>query len=236
MTPRPLSHQILFEQDGFTAELCLEQQSLQTAYDLRYRAYRHAEAIPENETGQFHDHYDEQSNSQTYLIWHDNIPIASLRICLWSPKYNWEPLEMICLYPSEIQRNIGLYQIIQESCRFVVDPQTKGRTSLKAQLLMFRIHAIVSQVESSHFIITGVRTKHAPFYKRMLAFDPISESRYVEWINEDVVLMATRRDKSYETFLQKGGKPISKQDLDRYAMLSQTIQPQPILAHASLIS
>ncbi|MEM7368921.1 MAG: hypothetical protein AAF587_10005 [Bacteroidota bacterium] len=235
MTPRPLPHQVLFENNGFTAELCQEKENLELAYQLRYRAYRHAQAIPENETKLFSDNYDQQSNSQTYLIWHNNVPVASLRICLWSPKYRWEPLEMVCMYPSEIQRNIGLYQIIQESCRFVVDPEIKGRTSLRAQLLMFRIHAIVSQVESSHFIITGVRKKHTPFYQRMLAFDPISEPRYVKWIDEEVVLMATRRDKSYETFLKKGGTPISEADLLRYANLTANLS-QPIDSHASLIS
>lgn len=235
MSSQPFSHQFLFNIDGFTAELCLEKESKKIAYELRYRAYRHAEAIPENETGQFQDEYDQQSNAQTYLIWHEGSPIASLRISLWSPKYAWEPFEMIRQYPSEIQRFTGLYQILQESGRYVVDPSVKGRMSLRAQLLMFRIHAIVSQVESSHIILTGVRKKHTPFYERMLAFESISNPRYVSWIDEDVVLMAVKRSKSYETFLNKGGAPITHADLGRYTQMTASLTTQTnLLSHAGI--
>lgn len=228
-------HQLLFESNGFTAEMCTEAESLQAAYHLRYRAYRHADSIPPNDAQIFKDAYDDQSNSKTFLIWYDNKAIASLRICIWSAAYAWQATEMIHFYPSDIQRHIGLDQPMQESCRFVVDPEIKGRTSLHAQLLMFRIHAIVSKVEGSKFILTGVRKKHTPFYQRMLSFQPLSEPRYVEWIDEDVVLLATPRDKSYETFLSKGGEPISQADCDRYLQVKNTaLQAQTIPSYAGI--
>ena len=46
---KPLDHQVLFEVDGYTAEICIEPESLQLAYHLRYQAYRLADAIPANE-------------------------------------------------------------------------------------------------------------------------------------------------------------------------------------------
>lgn len=229
------AHQFLFETKGFTAEMCMEPESLLAAYQLRYRAYRHAESIPPNDDQLFKDAYDDQANAKTFLIWHDNRAIASLRICIWSATYAWQSTEMIHFYPSDIQRHIGLDLPMQESCRYVVDPEIKGRVSLNAQLLMFRIHAIVSKVEGSKFILTGVRKKHSAFYQRMLAFKPLSEPRYVDWIDEDVVLLATPRDTSYETFLSKGGEPITQADCDRYIHLTKAVsQTQTIPSYAGI--
>lgn len=65
----PIEDQVLFTENGFTAEMCVEQESLEIAYHLRYRAYLNVNAIKPNPQEFFSDKYDEQGNVRTYLIW-----------------------------------------------------------------------------------------------------------------------------------------------------------------------
>ena len=69
MTPtkQPVSHQVLFEVDGFTAEMCIEKESLDLAYRLRYKAYLNAGAIQPNAAMEFVDHFDLQNNARTFF-------------------------------------------------------------------------------------------------------------------------------------------------------------------------
>ena len=70
-TLKPLDHQVLFEVDGYTAEICIEPESLQLAYHLRYLAYRHADAIPANEEAICSDPFD-QKREQKYNSCHNS--------------------------------------------------------------------------------------------------------------------------------------------------------------------
>lgn len=211
-------NQLLFEVNGFTAEICLSPESRRIAYELRYRAYLDAGAIYPNDEEIVHDEYDDQPQSSIHLIWYEGKPVASVRSCIWSDEYEWRPIEAVAEYRNEIDASLGIKSRILESSRYVIDPSFQGRKSLFAQLLMFRIHALNSAVHGCTHIVTAVQEKHTPFYQRMLNFDPISEAKQVEWINYDrIVLLSTPRDKSLETALSRGMPAYTKQDVARYA-------------------
>lgn len=216
---RPIEHQILFKAKGFTAEMCIEPESLRTAFQLRYRAYLKAGAIAPNDSQLVQDQYDLAENSRIHLIWFDGKPIASVRGCIWSDRYDWGKIEAVEHFRPEITQQFGITSRLLESTRYVVDPEFQGRKSLFAQILMFRIHALNSAIHGCQHIVTAVQAKHAPFYKRMLNFDPISEAKTVEWIDYDqIVLMSTPREKSLETALDRGMPPYTEEELARYAM------------------
>ena len=194
----------LFEFNGYTAQLCTSPESKEIAYRLRYQAYLHAEAIEANEEERLTDVYDRYANARIHLIWYEGKPIASVRSATWSPAYNWLPPESIQTFWNDVHRHIGLENNILESSRYVVSPELSGRKSLNAQLLMFRILDLCSQVDECPHVITSVRQRHVPFYKRMLAFEQISEPIWHDWIKLEIVLLATSQVKSREVVQSKG--------------------------------
>ena len=221
-----LEAEMLFTIKGFTAQLCCSQESKNAAYALRYDAYRSANIIPENEKKLFYDNYDLLPNARTHLIWHEGKPIASVRSMVWSEKYNWTTFESLKYFKKDIDRRIGLDQRILESSRFVVSPEISGRNSLFAQLLLFRAQDLSSQVDDCDYILTAVRAKHVPFYKRMLAFEQISEPLQHSFIDLNIVLLMTTQQESRRIVVEKGMPPCEDMEVSNYAQL---------LNHAKLI-
>lgn len=219
MARRPFPYQLLFEQDGYTVELCIEASSLRTAYQIRYHAYRHAERIPASSEAHVRDAFDDQAHAQTYLIWHRETAIASMRVCIWSPRYRWLPLESISLFQSEIQNQIGLYQIIVESQHQVIRPEIVKQMAMKVQMLMIRILLIIAKSESSQHILSWVPHSEGAFNEHMLDFKPISKPEYLFGWKEALCLMHGQRDLSEIAYQKYGGSPILRQEIDRYHRL-----------------
>lgn len=223
---QPLSKQLLFTANGFTAEMCIDPESLAIAHNLRYRAYLHAGAIPVNPKETFTDEYDPQRNVRTYLVWYEDRPVASVRSLTWSAKYDWLPTDCTVLFEQDINEHLGPKTPILESNRFVVDPEFKGRKSLMAQMLLFRVQAIGAVVDQCEYVITAVRPRHASFYKRLMKFDPISEPLAVDKVTFPIQLLATpvaSREKLAESSPMAA---YAEADVERYATLIQQLSTQ----------
>jgi len=223
----PFNHfqaEMLFEINGFHAQLCCSPESKAIAYRLRYRAYLHSKAIQPNAEEVLTDVYDEQDNSRTHLIWHEGQPIATVRSSIWSAKYDWATTESIKAFWKEAHRRIGLENNMLESSRYAVIPEFTGRRSLFAQLLLFRVQDLSSQLDQCKHIITSVRKKHVPFYQRMLGFQQISESKRLPWIDADIVLLTTSQAKSRSIITEKGMAACSPDEVERYASISNMIK------------
>ena len=188
---QPLEHQVLFSTDGYVAELCIERESIDTAYHLRYRAYLSADAIPPNEDQICVDKYDPQKNARTFLIWYEGKPVASVRSLTWSKTYSWESTPSVNYFRKEIAQNLGDNIPLLESNRYVVDPDFTGRKSLNAQMLLFRIQTLGSIVDKCEYVITAVRPKHVKFYERFMNFKSISEPLKPEEVAFPIQLLAT---------------------------------------------
>lgn len=181
----------LFEESGFTAQLCNTPESLRRAYELRYRAYRSVDGIAENPEGIAVDAYDRQSNARTHLIWHEGRPVASVRSLIWSAAHNWQSTTSLDAYQAAVRKEFPIDTPLLESNRYVVDPEFKGRKSLTAQYLLFRIQTLSCLYDRCHFVITAVRTNHISFYERLMGFYPISEPTQVPGFQFETVLLAT---------------------------------------------
>ena len=181
----------LFEESGFCAQLCNTEESLRLAYQLRYRAYRSVDGIPENREGVAVDDYDAQPNARTHLIWYEGQPVASVRSLIWSARYDWQSTTCVDAYRPAIQANLGLDRPILESNRYVVDPEFKGRKSLTAQYLLFRIQTISCLYDRCQYVITAVRSNHISFYERLMGFYPVSDSTRVKGFQFETTLLAT---------------------------------------------
>lgn len=181
----------LFEESGFTAQLCTTEDSLREAYALRYRAYRSVDGIAESTDELACDKYDNQQNARTHLIWYEGKPVASVRSLVWSSAYDWQRTTCVDAYHSVIRSHFGMQMPLLESNRFVVDPEFKGRKSLQAQYLLFRIQTASCLYDRCPYVITAVRERHIPFYQRLMGFEPISDPIRVKGFQFDTVLLAS---------------------------------------------
>lgn len=217
--PKRFQEELLFEMNGFAAQLCCSPESKELAFQLRYQAYSAAQLIQPNPEKMLKDIYDERSNSRTHLLWYEGAPVASVRSSIWSAKYNWATTESIDEFYGDVAAHVGLGYHILESCRFSLSPNLNGRKALEAQLLLFRIQDLSARFDECQHIITAVRSKHIAFYERMLGFRVISAPTKIDWIEGDIVAMTTPQAGSRYIFTKKEMPLCTTEELDRYALL-----------------
>jgi len=222
-----LASEQLFSIQDFTVQLCCSEESKSIAYSLRYKAYCHANPkLKDSVDYRVDDNYDAQANTRTHLVWHTGYPIASVRSVVWSAKYQWENIEGIQLFKTDIDRHIRLGHNILESSRYVVDPNINSRVSLTAQLLMFRVQDLSAQVDQCPYIINVVRPKHVSFYQRMLGFRKISDPIKHKLADGDVVLLYTTQTESRDIVTTKGMPPCESGEVAQYRdLLNQHLVP-----------
>ena len=219
----------LFEESGFTAQLCTTEESLAQAYELRYRSYRSVDGIAENDTGMSMDKYDSQSNARTHLMWYEGKPVASVRSLIWSERYDWQSTTCVDAYRSAVESKLGLDKRLLESNRYVVDPDFGGRKSIMAQYLLFRIQTMSCLYDNCDYVITAVRPKHARFYKRLMDFDPISEPGMVDGFKFEAVLLATPYISRHVLAKNSSIAALHLEDFERYA--SYLSKSSPVMVH-----
>jgi hypothetical protein len=155
---------------------------------LRYLAYNNAGAIPENATAEFKDNYDLLPNTRTCIVYEDNAPVASVRACIYSKEHNFLQIPCFEVYRQEIEKEIGLDKMIVESNRFVIHP---GKVDSKYLFKVpFRFIILTVLKFSSDYIVTAVRPKHVPLYRRFLGLEPISAPKKYPGINVEMIMMA----------------------------------------------
>jgi len=207
----------LFEEAGFTAQLCTRAESLSLAYQLRYKAYRSVDGIPENSSGEATDQYDSQTNARTHLLWYEGRPVASVRSLIWSDRYDWQSTTSVDAFRPFIEQNLGLQHRLLESNRYVVDPDFKGRKSITAQYLLFRIQTMSCLYDNCAYVITAVRPKHQAFYKRLMGFYPISDEMPVEGFQFKAMLLATPYRSRHLLASNASIAGLKLEDYERYA-------------------
>ncbi|MEL6547571.1 MAG: hypothetical protein AAFQ82_23310 [Myxococcota bacterium] len=209
----------LFEHRGFAVHLCTDKRSLGEAFALRYRAYKTLDDAVQmdDELELFYDGLDFLAHTRTYLVRLDGKPVASVRSCIWSDAYDWAPNESSRYVAGDLKREFGAETRLLESNRYVVAPELQGRSSLFAQILLFKAHALASIVAECEHIITLVRPRHVRFYERMLGFRPASEPTPLSSFDCSVVLLTATRDHSLEVATSKGMPPCSADEVERFA-------------------
>ncbi|MEM6803592.1 MAG: hypothetical protein AAF696_19460 [Bacteroidota bacterium] len=230
MKQRKTIHQLkgfVFENQGFKAQICLDKDSLRTAFQLRYKAYSSTDekTIMDEQNQMFYDGIDFASNSRVFLIWYEGKAVASVRSSIWSETYDWAPIESNKYCREHIIENLGKDTRLLESSRYVVDPDFNGRKSIFAQILLFKAHALASLMDNCSHIITMVRPRHIPFYERMLGFSSISPVIRLDAFDLEISLLACTREKSMEVALSRGMPPYTKEEFARYQAL---MRPQTI--------
>lgn len=174
--------------NSFTLHPCETSQKMSDAVKLRYIAYKNVGAIEENAEAEFKDKYDMQPNTKTCIIYEGSTPVASARACIYSEAHSFLPTPAFEVYRQEIEKEIGLDKTIIESNRLVIHPEKVDSKYLFKLPFRFIILNVIKF--SSDYIITAVRSKHVPVYRRFLGLEPISGLRKYPGINVEMVLMA----------------------------------------------
>lgn len=167
---------------------CETEKELSDVFKLRYVAYRNVDAIDDNENEKFKDKYDLLQNSKTCAIYEDGGLVASIRACVYSPEHNFMDIPAFEVYKEDIEREVGLDKLIIESNRFVIDPKKADSKDLfKAPFSFIMLNALKFKAD---YILTAVRAKHAPLYKRILGMEPISTAKQYPGINVEMIMLA----------------------------------------------
>lgn len=156
---------------------------------LRYRAYTAAKAIPHNDDEIFLDNYDEKENCISFLYKIDNTSVGSIRANIHSSKNGWLPTAASEIYTEEIKVALGANTPYIESNRFAVIPDY-GISERKLFFGLFKAIGLITLIEEAEFVITAVREHHAPFYRRKLGFNVISNAKTYFGLNTPMVLLA----------------------------------------------
>ncbi len=113
--------------------------------------------------------------------------IAAVRASTYSPKFNNLPIPCFEAYKNDLEKHVDIStQTIVESNRFVVLPNANDSKYLFK--LQFRFIILNILKYDADYVVTAVRPKHAPFYKRIL-MNPISEPKKYPGIDVEMVLL-----------------------------------------------
>jgi hypothetical protein len=203
--------------DTYSKVFCNSKEQLSCAGKIRYQAYRNVEAIAANDKEEFLDKYDSQINSKTCLIKEKDDVIAAVRASIYAPELN--KLEIPCFeaYKSDLEKKVDLPNVsIVESNRFVVAPGTEDSKYLFK--LQFRFIILNILKFNADYVVTAVRPKHAPFYRRIL-MHPISEPKKYPGIDvEMVLLMGDCRNDLQKVINQDPIFKISQEEIENYSL------------------
>lgn len=206
--------------DQFTLLPCDTDQKRLDAVRLRYLAYKNADAIKENATGEFKDKYDLLANSKTCIVYEGRTPVASSRACIYNKEHDFLHLPAFEVYKSEIEQAIGLDKTIVESNRFVIHPDKVDSKYLFK--LPFRFIILNILKTNSDYIITAVRAKHIPMYRRFLGLEPISAPKQYPGINVEMVMMAGKCSELLPIVMgREEAFRFTDEEIDNYLFMSQ---------------
>ena len=172
----------------YSLDPCETEMELSDAYKLRYVAYRNVNAIDENEDEVFKDKYDLFENSKICTIYEDGGLVASIRACVYSVEHNFMHLPAFEVYKEDIEKAIGLDKLIIESNRFVIDPKKVDSKDLFK--IPFRFIMLNALKFKADYVLSAVRAKHVPLYRRFLGMEPISTAKKYPGINVEMIMMA----------------------------------------------
>lgn len=165
-----------------TARLALDWKTKQDCYKLRYLSYFAEGYIDPRRSKMFSDEYDEQSASQTVVIYKGSRAVASTRICMVARSPDGSTSGAIPaqhVFPEETENLLRHdattpVERIVEINRLVRHPDFAEDKTLVFLLFRLAGHFILKQ--NAGVVVSCVRRNHVPFYTR-LRFNDIAGPR-----------------------------------------------------------
>ena len=181
----------------YTARLALDGKTQRDAFALRYRSYLNSGFIEQNLTRLFMDKFDNLANSETVVIYQDERPVASVRLCYLSqsqpttsPARETFPAEVNQLLCRTLPSRHS--QEAVELTRLVRCPSAENNQGLV--FLLLRLAGYLALQRDFKLILSCVRQHHVALYRR-LRFQAVTDLQPYPGLNCPMqMLTCTRSD------------------------------------------
>lgn len=183
----------------YEAQVALGGRIAETAYEIRYQAYREGGYIPESEDQRFADKYDAQANCRTTVLYRNDSAVATVRCSTFDPNQSHpRPLRLQAMeaFPIEIDEIIssltvnGVKPRLMEIAKLARLPVCASDVNVVFSL--FRIGGYFLLNFDADIVINAVRANHVPMYKRF-GFQQLTACRAYPGLAFETALMASFR-------------------------------------------
>jgi len=154
----------------YTARLAWDDATRRDAYSLRYLCYLDGGFIAPNRDKLFSDKFDRLSNTETVIIYEDDEPVASVRVCFLS-LFHPTPAPVRDTFPDQLDallapcRRSAQGMEAVEITRLVRSPRFANNQGLVFAL--YRLAGLLGIERDIQIILSCVRNNHVPFYRRL---------------------------------------------------------------------
>jgi len=154
----------------YTARLAWDEATQRDAYSLRYLCYLDGGFIAPNKDSLFSDKFDRLPNTETVVIYQDDEPVASVRVCFLS-LFHSTPAPVRDTFPDQLEallsscRRSAQGMEAVEITRLVRSPRFANNQGLVFAL--YRLAGLLGIQRDVRIILSCVRHNHVPFYRRL---------------------------------------------------------------------
>jgi hypothetical protein len=199
-TPKVSLKRVSSGKDKVSVRLALSDIHRETAFQIRYAAYRAKDYIGDMPGQRFSDRYDDHADTSTILAYKNDCAAATLRVSV-------HRFEEGCRAPSNIQameifesdiiatmaahRRQGRWPKVLELTKLARRPEY-----FRNMDIVFALYRAVGYLVLYHdadIIFNAVRRHHVPIYKRF-GFRPLSQPRPYPDLNYETILMGCFRN------------------------------------------
>lgn len=181
----------------YTARLALNDATRRDVYSLRYLCYLDGGFIGPNKGKLFSDEFDLQPNTQTVVVYQDDEPVASVRVCFLSQS-RATPAPVRDTFPAELDQLLsqcrrsaqGMEAV--EITRLVRSPRFANDQGLV--FVLYRLAGLLGIQRDVGMILSCVRKNHVAFYRRLRYCEVAGPRSYPGLICPMHLLACTRED------------------------------------------
>ena len=180
----------------YTARLARDDATRRDAYSLRYLCYLDGGFIKPNKDELFSDKYDGLANTETVVLYQDEEPVASVRVCFLS-LFHPTPAPVRDTFPDQIDallspcRRSARGMEAVEITRLVRSPRFANDQGLV--FVLYRLAGLLGIQRDVRIILSCVRHNHVPFYRR-LQYREVSGPRIYPGLTCAMHLLACSRE------------------------------------------
>jgi len=191
-----------------TARVAADPRTRADAFALRHASYFAGGYIDARPGGLFCDPYDDRPNCRSVVVYKNERPAASVRLCVLdtgSAKPGWDDVPAAHVFPDEVRALLAAAPVTDrpvkatEINRLVRHPDFAMDYELV--FVLFRFVSFMVLHEKSDMMLSCVRRNHVAFYKR-LEFASIAGPRAYPELKFETNLMTCPRAR-YGTILNK---------------------------------
>ena len=178
----------------YRALVALEAGARRDAYTLRHSSYLDSGFIEPRAGGLFRDEFDDLDNAATIVVYDEERPVASVRVCFMSRELREAPAHHA--FPDEVDAILaaappGLAGMgVAEITRLVRSPDAANNQGLV--FLLYRLAGDLVIKNDVRVILSSVRRNHMPFYRR-IGFVDVAGPRAYPGLNCPMHLLSCSR-------------------------------------------